>query len=124
MTVYKGWNAQLLIDGSVVGYVKEVTIDIDHSLDYYFPAGNRQAALTIEGPVNITGSFSRAWINTTYLSLLNNTGTLSEFSLKVQVGSMYITLNNCKLKKGTLTIPQDGILTEDYDFSALSFSLS
>jgi hypothetical protein len=124
MPVYKGWNAKIYISGQEVGYVDEVTVDIDHNLETYFAAGNRQAVTTIEGPIDITGSFSRAWINKTYLSLLTTTGTLSTFTLQVQVGGMTLTLNNCKLKKGSISVPQDGVLKEDYDFTALSFSIS
>jgi hypothetical protein len=124
MPVYKGWNAKIYIDGQEVGYVDEVTIDIDHNVETYFVAGSRLAAIRIEGPIDITGSFSRAWINKTYLSLLTTTGTLATFTLQVQVGGMTLTLNDCKLKKGSISIPQDGVLKEDYDFTARSFSIS
>lgn len=123
MGAYKGWNAKLYKDGCVIGSVKEVRVDIDHSLEYYFEAGTRVAATTIEGPMNIKGRMSRAWIDTTYLSLLNNSDVLDTFILYVTVGSMTLFLYDCKFNKGSITVPQDGFLTEDYDFLATSFAI-
>jgi len=134
MPVYRGWNAKILIDGTEVGRVQQVRVDIDHSLEAYFEAGTRNAQQIIEGPINITGSFKRAWIDTTYLSLISGTSSLSSFDLYIEVwnkpaGSSSslafgLYVYNCKLGKGSITVPQEGILTEDYTFIAKSIALA
>ena len=125
MSTFRGWNAKLYKGGIEVGYVKEVRIDIDHSLEYYFEAGTRAAAMTIEGPINIKGKMTKAWVDKTYLSLLSGTSTLADFTLAVNVGSgnFVLYLYNCKFNKGSVAVPQDGLLMEDYDFLATSFAI-
>ena len=126
MPVYKGWNAKIYYEGVEIGYVTEVRIEVDHSVEPYFEVFNRQASTLIEGPIQIMGRMRRAWVDITYLSLLTSTGTLSSFDLAVKVGSQgpIVYLYNCKFKKGTIAIPQDGFLTEDYDFIATSLATS
>lgn len=123
MATYKGWNAKVYKDSFPIGFVKEVRVDLDHSLEYYFEAGNRIAAKTIEGPINIKGRIAKAWVDTTYLSLLNNSDVLETFTLALNVGNsdMVLYLYDCKFNKGSIAVPQDGFLTEDYDFIATSF---
>lgn len=123
MTIYKGWNAKLYYNGGEIGHATDIKVDIDHSLELYFEAGSRVPALSIEGPINIAGKLSRAWIDNTYLSLLSGTSTLTSFTISVNVNSRYLYLYNCKFKKGSVAVPQDGILTEDYDFIALSLAI-
>jgi len=123
--VFRGWNAKLFKDEFEIGYVQEVRVDIDESLEAYFEAGNRIANRFIEGPLNITGRFSRAWINTDYISLIIGSGPLTEFDLAIEVNtSMTLYLYDCKFKKGSVGIPQDGVLTEDYDFVATSVGIA
>ncbi len=133
MPVYKGWNAKILIDGTEVGKVQQVRIDIDHSLEAYFEAGNRSTLQIVEGPMNITGSFKRAWVDTTYLSLISGSGSLSSFDLYIQVWNkppdqspsfaLGLYVYDCKFSKGTITVPQEGVLTEDYTFIAKSVAV-
>jgi len=125
MPVYKGWKAKIYKDGFPIGHVSDIKVDIDHSLEYYFEAGARVASLTIEGPLNIKGKMGKAWVDTNYLSLLSNTGTLGTFTLALQVNTSVMTLYlyNCKFNKGGITVPQDGFLTEDYDFLATAFAI-
>ena len=124
MPVYRGWNAKIYFQGVEIGYVTEVRIEVDRSVEPYFEAFTRQASTVVEGPIQIMGRFRRAWVDVTYLSLLTSTETLSTFDLTVKVGSRGPTvyLYNCKFKKGTITVPQDGFLTEDYDFFATSLA--
>jgi len=121
MTIYRGWNAKLYIEGQEVGYVQEVSVDVDASVETYFAAGKRTVEALIPGPLEITGSFSRAFVNTTYLSLLSS--SLQSFDMKITIGNKNIWLYGCKLQKGTLDIPQDGVITEDYDFVASSIAV-
>lgn len=120
MPVYKGWNVEIYFETTLLGYASEVRVDIDHSIEEYFPAGSRIAERLIEGPIKITGRLARAWVNVTYLSLLTSTTTLIDFDLKFRVGNDFtLYLYDCKFNRGAISIPQDGILTEDYDFIAL-----
>lgn len=133
MPIYKGWNAKIILDGTEVGKVQQVKIDIDHSLEAYFEAGNRQTVNIVEGPLHITGSLRRAWVDITYLNLISGSGALSSFDLYIEVwnkpasGSdslaMGLYVYDCKFSKGTITIPQDGVLTEDYNFIAKSVAV-
>jgi len=118
MPVLKGHRATLLYEGTEVGYVEDIRIEIDPSVEYYFPAMSREAPVEVEGPLMITGRFRRAWINVDYLSLLSTSSSLNVFELKLYCDNFGIIVKNCKLKKGTITIPQDGFIREDYDFVA------
>lgn len=124
LPVYRGWNAKIYYEGVEIGYVTEVRIEIDHSVEPYFETFTRQASTLVEGPIQIMGKFRRAWVDVTYLSLLTSTESLSTFDLAVKVGTRGPTvyLYNCKFKKGTIVVPQDGFLTEDYDFIATSLA--
>lgn len=119
MTVYRGWNAKLYIQGQEVGYVTDVSIDIDTGLDPYFAAGKRVVETFIPGQLEITGSFSRAFINTTYLALVSSL-TIQSFDMRLSIDNKNIWLYGCRLESGSLDVPQDGIITEDYDFVASS----
>lgn len=134
MGVYKGWNAKIYKDGIEIGKCTEVRVEIDHSLEVYFEAGNQVSPLVIEGPLNIAGRLGHAWVDTTYLSLiqgsgLSGSGSLSSFNLSFKVtrpslSDMTLYVYGCKLKKGSIGIPQDGFLTEDYDFVARYFAIA
>jgi len=121
MPVYRGWNAKIYIDGVEVGYLQEVSLTIDESLEPYYPAMQRTVDRFIPGPLKIEGRFSRGWVNNDYLKLVSSTGTLTEFDLIVKIDSgPVIYVYNCVLKKGNISIPQAGFLIEDYEFVAKS----
>jgi len=123
LTVYKGWNATIKKDGLEIGYVTEVTVDIDESLEAYYEIKGHFPVRLQEGPYIVTAKLSRAWINTDYLALLQS-DTLPEFDLTVSIGSLYtVKLYSCKFTKGAVAIPQDGFLKEDYDIVAKDFGI-
>jgi len=124
MTVYKGWNIHILRNSIDVGYAKDVTIDIDESLETYFAIQSHAAVKLQEGPLVITGKLSKAWVDVELLTYLSQ-DTLSEFTLQLTVtpGSYPLTLTGCKFTKGSIKIPQDGFLTEDLDFVARAFEV-
>jgi len=125
MAVYKGWNAKILIDGNEIGFAESTSVEIATGLEPYYEIGNRQPATLIAGNEEITGSMSKAWVNTDYLNLVApGNAALTEFDLVFKAGtaagSPWIYCYNCKFETGSLDIPQDGFLTEDYDFRAQS----
>lgn len=137
MQVFKGWNAKIYfsaggtIDPSgLLGYADSASVEIASGLEAYYEVGSRQPVELVEGNEEITGSFSRAWVNTDYLNFMGAGGsTLTEFALEFQVvrpgsSTMFVYCYACKFETGSLDIPQDGILKEDYDFRAKSIHLS
>ena len=126
MAVYKGWNAKIYKDGVQVGYSDSASVEIASNLEGFFELGSRTAVALTEGNEEISGSFSKAWIDKNYLSLVTSTGALTEFDLCFTLGTgpdVYVYCYDCKFDKGSLDIPQDGFLKESYDFKAKTVAL-
>jgi len=128
MTIYKGWNASLLLripysSGTwlTIGCAESISFEIARNLEAYYCLGAATPADIVEGNLEITGSLSRAWVNTYYLDLVGQS-TLTSFDICVNIGSTgpQVYIYGCKFEKGTVDIPQDGFLKEDYDFRATS----
>ena len=127
-TVFKGWNAKLYIDDLEIACAESVTIDVNNNLDDYFCLGLRSPYCTTQGNQEITGSLDHAWVNIYYLKLLGlrfeaaEQTSLPKFMLVVKadssVGAPIVYLYDCQFEKGSLDIPQDGVLKESYDFRA------
>jgi hypothetical protein len=134
MTVLKGWKATVQLGGVTVGYVTDWTVTIDESLTAYFEVETRWPTYLVEGPINITGSFGKAWIDTNYLALAIgwwqgnpdyfNGGILNSFNLVANIPNHTLVLYNCKVSKITADIPQDDIVTETVYFTAESFQVT
>lgn len=127
-TVLKGWNAKIYWDGVLLGYAESAKIDVATGLESFYEVGSKHAVDLVEGNEEVTGSFSKAWINGYYLGFVSQPGltSLSEFNLYFSIGSgpsCYVYCYNCKLEKGAIDIPQDGFLKEDYDFRAKWISI-
>jgi len=121
MPVFRGWQAKIMISGQEVGYLSEVSLSIDESIEPYFTAMKRTVDRFIPGPFKIEGRFRRAWINNDYFSLVSSSPSLSEFDLIVELTSgPVVYVYGCTLKKGSVSIPQSGFITEDYEFVAKS----
>ncbi|RLC33831.1 hypothetical protein DRH14_04240 [Candidatus Shapirobacteria bacterium] len=118
MAVYKGWNAKIYKDGVQIGLADSASVEIATNLEAYYEIGSRVPTDLVEGNQEVTGSISKAWIDKNYLSLVTTTGTLQEFDLCFEVGSLKLYCYNCKFERGAVDIPQDGFLKEDYDFRA------
>jgi hypothetical protein len=126
MTVFKGWNAKIYKDGVLVGYADSASVEIASNLEAFYHIGSRHAQDLVEGNEEVTGSFSKAWIDKNYLALVTATGALTEFTLCFGLGTgpdVYVYCYLCKFEKGALDIPQDGFLKEDYDFIAKSVTI-
>jgi len=127
MPVYKGWNAKIYKDGMQVGYSDSASIEIATNLEAFYQLGSRMPVELSEGNEEVTGSFSKAWIDKNYLILVSPGNTvLTEFDLCFTLGTgpdVYVYCYDCKFEKGSLDIPQDGFLKEDYDFRAKTVTL-
>jgi len=125
MVLYKGWNCKIYRSdlGVQIGYADSASVDIATNLEPYYEIGSRTPADLIAGNQEVTGSISKAWIDTNYLQLVTGTSSLTEFDLCFEVGSMKVYVYDCKFEKGSLDIPQDGFLKEDYDFRGKSIGL-
>ncbi len=126
--VYKGWNAKIYLDDLELGCCESASVEIASNIEPYYCVGARDAQALVEGNQEITGSISRAWVNTYYLALVASTGALSEFTLVFKAseasGAPWIYCYNCKFETGSVDIPQDGFLMEDYDFRARSIGFT
>jgi len=128
MTTYKGWNAKIYKEGVEIGYAESASVDIATNLEAFYQMGARQPVELKEGNEEVTGSISKAWIDSNYLKLVSPGGSnaLTDFTLCFAVGtspSVQVYCYNCKFEKGALDIPQDGFLKEDYDFRALTIAI-
>lgn len=133
-TIYKGWNAKIFIGTgdpttwTEIGCAESASVDITTNIEPYYCIGSKEPAAIVEGNLEITGSISRAWVNTAYLQLLTGSGSLAEFHLCFKAGTTagapIIYLYKCRFESGSIDIPQDGVLTEDYDFRATSIVIT
>jgi len=125
MPVYKGWNAKIYKDGVQIGYCDSASVEIATNLEAFYEMGSRQPVDIVEGNEEVTGSLSKAWIDKHYLSLVTGSGSLSSFDLCFKVGTSgpMIYCYNCKFERGSVDIPQDGFLKEDYDFRAKTVAI-
>jgi len=126
-TVFKGWNAKIYIGGIEVGCCESVSVDVASNIEPYYCIGSRNPFAVIPGNLEITGSISRAWVNCYYLNLLIS-DAVPIFDLVFKAGeggavkAPWVYLYNCRFESGAIDIPQDGVLTEDYDFRAESIA--
>lgn len=131
MPVYKGWNAKIYLNelSDPIGYADSASLEIATNLEGFYQLGARVPVDLTEGNEEITGSFSKAWINKYYIALVSPGGVtaLTEFDLRFDVGTgddtVHVYCYGCKFERGALDIPQDGFLKEDYDFRATSIGL-
>jgi len=124
MTVYKGWNAKIYRNDVQIGYADSASVEIATNLEAFYQLGSRRPVDLTTGNEEVTGSFSKAWIDTNYLQLVApGENSLTTFTLAFEVGTMKIYCYDCAFETGSLDIPQDGVLKEDYDFRAKSIAV-
>jgi len=123
MPVYRGWNAKIYKDGTLLGYAQSVTFDIENNLEAYYEIGSRTPVDLVEGNQEVTGTIERLWVDTTLLSLVSGS-TLTEFTIDVYVGTMKVKMEGCKTETGSIDVPQDGEIRGSYDFRAKSITVS
>jgi hypothetical protein len=130
--IFKGWQAKIFIQGLEIGCCKNVTVNYDSPIEPYYEIENPNmvpiTSIDQLGLVAISGTITRAWVNTYYLKLLFG-GVVpvipnTEFDLVLQasneIGDPMLYLYQCRFTKGTINIPASGWLEESYDFIAMS----
>jgi hypothetical protein len=130
--VFKGWEAKIYVHDLEIGTCKNVTVEYSSSIEPYYEIENPNmipiTSVDQLGLIEISGSLGKAWVNIYYLRLLFGGDSLSipnfEFDLKLMAstsaGAPILYLYNCRLKKGTINIPANGWLEENFDFIANS----
>jgi len=125
--VYKGWNAVILKDGATIGFAEAASVEIATGVEPYYEIGSRTPSTIVPGNQEVAGSISRAWVNINYLALVSGTGTLTHFTLcfkaKAVANAPWVYCYQCLFERGAIDVPQDGFLTEDYDFRATSVAV-
>jgi len=128
MVVYRGWNALIKKDGTILGYCQRVTVDIAANIEPYYEINSRTPIALVEGNQEITGTIERLWVNSDLLNLVAGTSSLTEFTLEfyntTATGGIKVTLSGCKPDAGSLEIPQDAELTESFDFRAKGITVT
>jgi len=132
-TIVKGWKAKILWNSggigttyTQIGEAESMSISIDASLDEYLAVGSKQVAAIVEGPVILTGSLSRAWIDTGMLAIIYGDSATDFLQPGFDIYAYravadeeaYIWAYNCKIESLSFDIPADGFLKEDVDFRA------
>lgn len=118
MTVYRGWQGTIQVNGTNVAEAEGWSVDVDDSTEAHFVVGNRTATDITVGPKNVTGSFNRIWVDDTYsdLSAQPNDKPAS-FTFYGQAGSgLAITCNDCIWSTWGGAGESDGYATESLDF--------
>lgn len=130
--VHKGWQAKIKMSGIEVGICRSVSVDFESSVEVYYEIENPIMRLIYtqdqSGTIKVSGSMKMAWINPYYLNLLiqrNADGSLpsnTSFDLVLKAANVdapEIFLYNCRFTKGSISIPANGWLEEEYDFISL-----
>lgn len=130
--IFKGWQATIFIQGIPIGCCKNVTVDYDSPIEPYYEIENPNmvhfdSSEDHLGLVTISGTITRAWINTYYLKLLFGGAVPiipnAEFDMVLKAsdesGAPMLYLYQCRFTKGTINIPANGWLEESYDFIAM-----
>ena len=127
--VFKGWTAKILIGGLEIGCASGVDVNISESLEPYYGIENSNPIFINEGTEEITGSIKRVFVNVYYLRLMglgespfswiNNISFDLILHSSEEEEAPTLRLSNCRFKKVTLIIPQNGWLEENYDFIAM-----
>jgi len=131
MPAYKGSTAVIEMDTGTgyekVGYTSSVTVDVTRGLEPVYEHGSEDAVDLVSGRREITGTIERAWVDT---KLFKRAGqdALTDFKLRFKAsnvsGAPMVELEYCKPEGGSLDLPEDGILTESFDFRARKITVS
>lgn len=132
ITVFKGKDAKIVYNGTTLGNVDSASVDIARGVETYYEVGSGAPAEIVEGNVEITGSLSRAWLDTTLAELIgtDTTTALSAFTLVLKASTTadgttpQITVGGCKVESGTIDITQDGYVMGDVDFVGKTYTLT
>jgi hypothetical protein len=127
MTVYRGNTAHIYIkfgsdDQMELAVCKDVTVEIATGVEAYYSTSSISPSSLIDGPIQIAGKINQAWINIYYVGLIDNI-PLNEFTLCLHTDTVELYCYSCKFRKGSINIPQDGFVMEDYEFVAKTVAI-
>jgi len=127
--IMKGWNVKVYVNDVEVGRASSLTLEVATGLDPFYELGSRKPAELVEGNEEITGTLTRAVIDTSLLAYASTSGQTSEklpyFNIKFVsqiTGNPTVWCYCCKAETWSPDLPQDDFITEDLDFRALYLS--
>jgi len=130
--LYKGWGVKLYKDSTEIGYATSATIEIAANPEAAYQIGSFKPVEIRRGNLEISGTIERACVDNELISLITDSGTLTEFNFTASLVTptpetsgeiQYIKVIGCVPETGSLDIPQDGIFTESIDFIAKDFEI-
>lgn len=117
----------IYFDEVKIGCLHNVNIDITQEVEELYTIEEEERTLEIPSTIKVSGSFTHAFVNVSYLNLLGLTETPGiwkkvKFDLAVKIKSVHgeflLKLLNCVLTTGELKFTSDGFVEESYDFIA------
>lgn len=132
MTVYRGKDAKIIIDGVTVALAQSASVEVSTGLESLYEIGNPNPVVQELGEVEITGSLERIIGDASLFgkAIPKSQGgkmVLTTFSVVFKAsdasGAPMVSLTNCMAESGSIEIPVDDWLTESIDFRATSITL-
>jgi len=132
VVVYHGTEGTIQIGSTEIGLVQDFSVDLDNSLDDVLTMGTRAVDQHREGHQIVTGTLTKAWINSDLMNYATASGyplsgELITFNMFLQPnesdgiptsGIPYIKLFDCKVSTASIKAPHDDIHMEDIEFKA------
>jgi len=112
-----GKDAVIQMDGSDIGYAKNVRLGAEASLIKDYVIGDKNPAVLEPGNYTYTIRIEKMWIDKTYMEKVIN-GTKVTVVVMPEgsgAGKTQITLNNVVLNRFELNIAQDGVVMESVE---------
>ena len=112
-----GKDAVIQMDGSDIGYAKNIRLGIESSLIKDYVIGDTDPAVLEPGNYSYTIRIEKMWIDKTYAEKVVN-GTKVSIVVRPEGtgnGKTEITLSNVVLNRFELNIAQDGVVMESVE---------
>jgi hypothetical protein len=114
----KGTECKITFAGSVLGYADSVSISIDTGASKKHEIGDRVPKVIKAGLMDVTGSLSRAYVDTTLLQRASGTGDLPTFDIIASGPNGQIKVSGCMVTSWSLDLPLDDWVMDSIDFTA------
>jgi len=115
------WEGSIEIDGTAIGQISSITINVDNQLADDFFIGDRYRGIIVEGLRQTTGSL-QAYFNDNFLYTKFKNEQVFSLRLKMMYDSnnyIEIFLPQCKFSgKGAPVVDGAGIIYQNLDFQA------
>lgn len=124
-----GWRGKILKDGTEIGFVERVTLDINPNIQPFAGVGHLEPEAFEYGRPEFTGTIERMWVDKDFIQYLSPNDKepadflASGFELTLHskggdASQPYIVLKKCYVLRGRVEIPADGWITNPVDFQA------